>query len=930
MKQFVRLFWSLSLALACVSLPALASQQSKPVPPQPSPLSRAADEFKILTRDQGMRPDSPPAALKQRRKMLWHGRIYENFRNDVLDAIPHEVKQNGETVSPLRRNQFGFNVAGPVLIPHLLKNPKGTFFTISYEGVREHIFRASLHTIPTATQRTGDFSSTVDPAGNLLPIYDPETTSVNSAYDSTQPLTTSNAPYLRSTFQGNVIPTNRLAPVVQQALTLYPLPNTDIGPFFQNNYFVNAPEIDTADGIIAKLEHQFHDRHRVTWNSTLSDGFLSSAKYFPDIASPTAPEQHYGTRRTELGYVFTVSSKTVNSASLIAVSDTSRAGSGTGNPFPVYQFLSSYLSMGAAYPNTHNARNTFVGSDSISTRKGKHSFGMSAEGDFYQVNSYNPAFPVGYFQFSSDITSLPGVVDTGDPFASFLLGQSAYAERIIVTGPSYFRNSYEGISGRDRYQVRKDMAVSFNLNLSRRTPRVEKYDHQSTIYPNAIDPSNGMPGALVFAGTNGMSRGMRPANYDLDPSGGGSWTPHGGKTVFRASGSRSHGQIPIYNGQWGTQGFNATQTFVSPNTQLSPAVDLSQGIPAYTAPLPDLNPSAADNTVADYVDLRGREPVYQSASLSVEREIPFSLLVSTGANYSGGHDLLVGDGTVNPNAIDPKNLSYGDQLYDLAFRETLQPYPQFQGFELYGHYAWGRYRRLSEFLRVEKRASFGLTFTAYYEHSRQCDNYSGPYGNQDLFNWRNDWSPTAYNTPQYLSLSYIYELPFGNGEPPLRFLGWGRPLVKGWSVSGTAYWNDGTPLAMHPEYNNTGGVLPTLNVDVVPGVNPHVAHPGPALWYNPAAFDQPADFTPGNGPRTEPDLRGPGYNTMDLSVTKRMPLGGERSFELSATAIDVLNHANWNYPDPNIGPASAPNVDAGRIIGSHGGRVVQIGLKFSF
>jgi hypothetical protein len=44
----------------------------------------------------------------------------------------------------------------------------------------------------------------------------------------------------------------------------------------------------------------------------------------------------------------------------------------------------------------------------------------------------------------------------------------------------------------------------------------------------------------------------------------------------------------------------------------------------------------------------------------------------------------------------------------------------------------------------------------------------------------------------------------------------------------------------------------------------------------------------------------------------------------------MLNHANWNYPDPSIGPVSAPNVDAGKIIGSHGGRVVQIGLKFSF
>jgi hypothetical protein len=69
---------------------------------------------------------------------------------------------------------------------------------------------------------------------------------------------------------------------------------------------------------------------------------------------------------------------------------------------------------------------------------------------------------------------------------------------------------------------------------------------------------------------------------------------------------------------------------------------------------------------------------------------------------------------------------------------------------------------------------------------------------------------------------------------------------------------------------------------------------------------------------------------MDLSVTKRLPMGSDRALEFSATAINMLNHGNWNYPDPNIGPASAPNVDAGKIIGSHGGRVVQIGLKFSF
>ena len=932
MESLVRnLLWlSLLLSFACVS--AIASQDGKSPSQPPPPLTRAGEEFKVLTRDLGMRPESPPSAQKHHGpKLLWHGRLYENLRNDILDAIPHQVRQNGESSSPLRRNQFGFNVAGPVLIPHLLKNPKSTFFALSYEGVRERITRASLHTIPTAAQRSGDFSQTVDQAGNPLPIYDPATTSPNPAYDPSLPVSTSNLQYLRSTFPGNRITADRLAPIVQQALSLYPLPNTDIGPFFQNNYFVNAPETNDADGIIAKLEHQFGERHRLAWNSTLSSGFLSSAKYFPNIASPTAPDQHFSNRRTELDYVFTANPKTVNSASFTAASETAQAGDVSQPAFPSYQFLSNYLSMGTAYPNSRNARNTFELRDGISTRKGKHSLGLAFQADYYQVNSYNPPYPSGCCQFSADITSLPGIIDTGDPFASFLLGLPAYAERTITTSPSYFRDSYQSLAGSEKYELSKDLTLSLSLNLSRRTPRVEKYNRQSTVDPSVIDPSNGLPGALVFAGLNGIPRGLRPANIDLDPSAGLTWNPRGNaKTVVHASFSLSHGQIPIYNGQWGTQGFYARQTFISPNTQLSPALDLTAGIPPFTTPLPDLSPSAADNTVADFVDLSGREPAYQSASLSVEREIPFSIVVSVGTNYSAGRDTLVGDGTANPNAIHPSFLSYGDALYNLPFRNTLQPYPQFQGFELFGLYPWGRYQRNSGFVRVEKRSSFGLAFTAYYEFSKQLDDYSGPYGNQDFFNWRNDWALTSYNTPQYLQLSYIYELPFGSGEPLFHFLGWGRPLVSGWSVSGTAYRNDGTPLALHPEFNNTGGVLPTLNVNVVPGVDPRVAQPGPALWYNPAAFDQPADFTPGNGPRTEPDLLGPGYNSMDLSVIKRMPLRGDRVLEFSATAIDVLNHANWNYPDPNIGPASAPNVDAGRIIGSHGGRVVQIGVKLSF
>jgi hypothetical protein len=181
-----------------------------------------------------------------------------------------------------------------------------------------------------------------------------------------------------------------------------------------------------------------------------------------------------------------------------------------------------------------------------------------------------------------------------------------------------------------------------------------------------------------------------------------------------------------------------------------------------------------------------------------------------------------------------------------------------------------------------------------------------------------------------LSLTYVYELPMGPGKPLLGWSDWRRYLVEGWSLSGVTTVNSGDPLYLRPQFNNTGGVIEALNVNVVPGVDARVADPGPELWFNPAAFVQPPDFTPGNASRTHPSLLMPGSQNHDLSVTKRFTLDADRTVELSAAGFNFVNHANWNDPDLVIGTASAPNVNAGKIIGSRGGRVVQLGLRYSF
>lgn len=906
-------------------------------------MQKAVEEFKVQSRNLGLRADSPVKAKGPGgARGAFHGRLFENFRNDFMDAVPHEVTQSGGAKNLLRRNQFGFNLSGPVIVPKLYHGQRRTFFSVSYEGVRERIGRSSLRTIPTAPERTGDYSKVVDQAGNPLRIYDPATTRKNPSFDPSQPVTEQNLEYLRDPFPRNVIPEQRLDPLAQKALALYPVPNARVGPFFQNNYFVVSPQTNTANGMIARVDHTVRERHRLNFNLSFSNGLEGAAKYFNTPADSSSPDRKFQSRRASVEHTFTISPQSVNTLTVEASSDRSQdisassdfAGqlgvTGPGSDvFPVISFW-PYIGMGNSNPESRNARNTFTYTDVFSTKVGKHSLRAKAQYVQYQVNTYVPLYPAGQFDFSAGLTSLPGIINTGHAFASYLLGLSDGAQVSAAPSPSYFRKSRFGISGRDQYEVRPGLTVAAAADLEVYTPRIEKYNRQSTVDPALINPANGLPGALAFAGLGGRGRGFQPVVARVNPSASIAWSPGGNtRRVVRAAYSRYYSMIPVYSAQFGTQGFNGYDTFYSPNVQLSPAVILSQGIPALR-PLPDLRPEAANDTHADYIDQSSNLPTNQSGSLSVETQLPGSLVVTAGAYISAGKNELVSSSTANLNAIGPSALVYRDKLNDERFRRSLQPYPQYLGINLYASYPAGRYRRDAGFVRVEKRSSSGLSLNAYYEYGKQLDDYSGPYGRQDLFNRFNEWSLTAWQPLQSLTLSYVYELPFGSNKPFLAFGDWRRAVVDGWSLSGVGTLSGGDPLYLRPQFNNTGGVIVNLNVNVVPGVDARVANQGPRLWFNPAAFDQPADFTMGDASRTSPNLRNPGSQVFDLSVNKRFSLAPERTLEFSASGFNFLNHGNWNNPDNVIGPASAPNIDAGHIIGSHGGRVVQLGLRLSF
>lgn len=909
---------------------------AQPAPPV-TELDRAIAIFKTESGNLGLRGDGGSvvntAGKDRKQKPRWHGRLFENFRNNSLDAVPHEVVQRGGEQGLLRRNQFGFNLTGPLVIPKLYDGARTTFFTFTFEGVREKIGRSYLRTVPTLGERQGDWSASVDASGNTLPIYDPATTAPNAAFDPNRPVSEENLEYLRLPFPNNRIPAARLDPTAQRVQANYPAPNSDAGPFFRNNLFVFAPEINSANGTIVRLDHTLNDKNRLAFNLTNSNGTDGAAPLIPTEANPGSVIVDRQSRRASLEHVLTASSRNVNTFSVSA--STSRfsyrnEGGAGAEPFPFHR-ISPYLALGRANPSTRSARNTFTINDGFSTRRGKHRLSMNGYMNREQVNIFAPHYPSGLYQFSAGLTSLPGIVNTGHAFASFLLGGADYAERSIVQSPSYFRKPRYQMSMSDQWEILKGLTLSVSVTLDGSGPRTEKYDRQSTVSPEVLNPANGRPGALVVAGRDGQGRAFQPFLWKADPSASLAWNVLGDtKTVARLSYGRSYSTIPVYTSQWGTQAFNGTVSWISTNMQLNPAVTLADGLTSTTRTFPDLRPESANNTIADLVEITGRQPTYQSAGLSIERSMAGQTVLTMGAGHSYGRNLLLSNSGSNPNAIPLGALQFRDELNNESFRRELRPYPQYQRFDVYSAWPEGRYRRDATYVRFEKRSSSGLSLSAYYEFSKQMDNYSGPYGVQDYYNRQNEWSLTSSNNPHRISFNYVYELPFGPNRLLFTAGGWRRHIFEGWSLSGVTTMASGEPLALHPQFNNTGGVLDVLNVNVVPGVDPQVANQGPERWFNPEAFAQPDDFTIGNASRTHPTLRMPGTQNHDLSVNKRFSITTERSIELTAVGLNFVNLANWTAPDTMIGPASAPNVNAGRIIGSRGGRVIQLGLRYSF
>lgn len=197
---------------------------------------------------------------------LWHGSLYEFFRNEFMNAKGYFDVGNK---APLyRRNDFGGTIGGPVVIPHIYDGKGKTYFFFSEEARLERDPYAYRQAVPSVAERLGDFS---DVCPTLVPGGSSVTYFRRAQFPDCPTITTNPAlsaqPGLISTFSNNTVPMNRNA-LLLLGSGIIPLPtetsgcNSTAGSCY--NADVSLPTYWREE--LLRFDHAFSDSLRTNFH----------------------------------------------------------------------------------------------------------------------------------------------------------------------------------------------------------------------------------------------------------------------------------------------------------------------------------------------------------------------------------------------------------------------------------------------------------------------------------------------------------------------------------------------------------------------------------------------------------------------------------------------------------------------------------------
>jgi hypothetical protein len=325
------------------------------------------------------------------------------------------------------------------------------------------------------------------------------------------------------------------------------------------------------------------------------------------------------------------------------------------------------------------------------------------------------------------------------------------------------------------------------------------------------------------------------------------------------------------------------------------ANNLNPGIPTTLAENPVSTPGSAAlpsptpfNQLGFYIDPLLKNPESWQWNLGLEKQLGKDQVLS--ANYVGssGTRLDIGgfkNTAVTPGPGDP-SLRYPYPYISPTFYDQSSGHSNYEAFQF----------------SLERKSS-SFTYLVSYTFSRAedvgCDGWFGIEGCsvQNNYDLKADKSVAGFDLPQMLATSWAYKLPFGQGA---RFRTSSKALdyvIGNWKVNGITSLSSGLPFTV----TVSGDIANVGNGSDRPNRvgNPHVSNPSPEMWFNPAAFAVPAQYTFGNVGRNS--LRSDWYKDVDFSVFRDFPVVEGQHFEFRAEGFNVTNTPTWGIPASNVG-----------------------------
>ena len=846
----------------------------------------------------------------------YHGSVFEQFRNDKLNADNWARNWSNLPRAPLRWNQFGATTGGRILRDKL-------FFFADYQGLRQAT-PTSLTTssvFPVAW-RNGDFSSLLS-GSKPIQLYNPYTA------DSTGK---------RQAFTRNQIPLSMFDPV---ATNLFKdtrvFPQQNVGGVINNLVYATHSTINSDQGDV-KLDYKptasDYFTVRYTRGAQESVGYNTYLLAFPPFRS--VPMQH-----GVVNWTRTISPSLVNEARAGVNHSTITSGNSdnglgdyaqqlgmanAGSGLMALQGFAYISTMGSANDGIQQlfTSNVYHFLDNVTMVRGRHLIKTGGQILREQINAFYSGNNgrTGYMNFTGRFTAANAASPTGTLVgeADFVLGLPSDLGRGVSTGTWGQRSTVTGLYVQDDWRIADNLTLNLGLRWEYHSPWVEVVNRQSNF--------GLFTGQLEIAGQDGNSRGLYNSfKKDYQPRIGFAYTPKGfsRKLVLR-------GAYTMSSYLEGT-GTNLRLTL---NPPFESEYQALYNTPSYFLPTTTLSEGFAGLNPKDpYLgatlriwDPNVRPAISQQWSFATEYQLPKGNVLTVW--YVGQHNThlmvpepylqkMLVNGTVVPGPFlsgNPKLLSEITQVSGTA-SDGNQKYNALQ-------------------THVRKRFAFGLEYQFGFTWSKGMTDAQGYYGSpgqaagngsytQNLYNRKAEWGPTFFDNKYNGTGSFVYSMPFGRHQ---RFgTHWNKALdmaLGGWQLGGIYTGHTGFPLTVKVsgDPSGTGARVERANVIGTPH-DPHKIGPNQP-FLDSTAYSVPTAHTFGTA--GVGIVRGPGMSRVDLSLNKQFPVTEHTYFQLRLAAFNATNTPIFQTPSSMV--ITAPTF--GQIRSSQSERNVQIVAKFYF